>query len=61
MRKYCPELNGLSDKYIHKPWEAPSAILKDAGIELGKHYPKPIVDLKASRQRALDAFQEIKE
>ncbi|HCS81971.1 MAG TPA: deoxyribodipyrimidine photolyase, partial [Alteromonas macleodii] len=51
----------LSDKYIHKPWEAPSAILKDAGIELGKEYPKPIVDLKASRQRALDAFQTLKE
>ncbi len=61
MRKYCPELKKLSDKYIHKPWEAPSAILKDAGIELGKEYPKPIVDLKASRQRALDAFQTLKE
>ena len=61
VRKYCPELKKLSDKYIHKPWEAPSAILKDAGIELGKEYPKPIVDLKASRQRALDAFQTLKE
>ena len=61
VRKYCPELGKLSDKYIHKPWEAPNAILKDANIELGKDYPKPIVDLKASRQRALDAFQQIKE
>jgi deoxyribodipyrimidine photo-lyase len=33
---------------------------KDANLELGKNYPEPIVDLKASRQRALDAFQEIK-
>ncbi|BFT30344.1 deoxyribodipyrimidine photo-lyase [Alteromonas sp. D210916BOD_24] len=61
VRHYCPELTRLPNKYIHKPWEAPNTIANDAGIELGRTYPKPIVDLKASRQRALDAFQEIKE
>ncbi|MDO6565869.1 deoxyribodipyrimidine photo-lyase [Alteromonas sp. 1_MG-2023] len=61
VRKYCPELADLPDKYIHKPWDAPSVIAKDSGVELGKTYPKPIVDLKASRQRALDAFQALKE
>lgn len=61
VRKYCPELKGLPDKYIHKPWETPPVIAKDAGIVFGEDYPKPIVDLKASRQRALDAFQQIKE
>lgn len=60
VRKYCPELKDIPDKYIHKPWEIPGVISKDANFELGKNYPKPIVDLKASRQRALDAFQEIK-
>jgi deoxyribodipyrimidine photo-lyase len=60
VRKYCPELKDLPDKYIHKPWETPGVIAKDANLELGKNYPEPIVDLKASRQRALDAFQEIK-
>ena len=60
VRKYCPELKDLPDKYIHKPWETPGVIAKDAKLELGKSYPEPIVDLKASRQRALDAFQEIK-
>jgi deoxyribodipyrimidine photo-lyase len=60
VRKYCPELKDLPDKYIHKPWETPGVIAKDANLELGKSYPEPIVDLKASRQRALDAFQEIK-
>jgi len=61
VRKYCPELAALPDKYIHKPWEAPPVIAKDAGLQLGKNYPNPIVDLKASRQRALDAFQALKE
>ncbi len=61
VRHFCPELKHLPDKYIHKPWVAPSTVTKEAGVELGRTYPKPIVDLKASRQRALDAFQEIKE
>jgi deoxyribodipyrimidine photo-lyase len=60
VREYCPELAGLPDKYIHAPWDAPQAILSHAKIVLGHTYPKPIVDLKASRQRALDALQQNK-
>jgi len=60
VRTWCPELSKLPNKLIHKPWEAGSAELKQAGIALGDQYPEPIVDLKASRQRALDAFAEIK-
>ncbi|QJR82622.1 deoxyribodipyrimidine photo-lyase [Alteromonas pelagimontana] len=58
--QYCPELKLLPRKYIHKPWEAPEEVLRKANITLGADYPDPIVDLKASRQRALDAFAEIK-
>ena len=60
VRTWCPELKKLPNKYIHKPWEADKAALKQAGVELGNQYPEPLVDLKASRQRALDAFDEIK-
>jgi deoxyribodipyrimidine photo-lyase len=31
-----------------------------AGVELGKTYPAPIVDHAFARQRALDAFETIK-
>lgn len=61
VRQYCPELGKLPDKYIHDPWQAPQAVLEQAGITLGKHYPKPIVDLKTSRDRALAAFAQCKE
>ncbi|WP_194847509.1 cryptochrome/photolyase family protein [Candidatus Neptunochlamydia vexilliferae] len=60
-RKYVPELAKLSDKYLFRPWEAPEEILEQAGIVLGKDYPLPIVDLKASREEALAAFERIKE
>lgn len=60
VKQYCPELSRLPDKYIHCPWEAPEAILKACGVTLGQNYPKPLVDLKLSRQQALDAYSEIK-
>jgi deoxyribodipyrimidine photo-lyase len=60
VRRYVPELAALPNKWIHKPWLADDAVLKEAGVRIGDDYPKPMVDLKASRQRALDAFQTIK-
>lgn len=60
VKQYCPELIKLDKKYIHQPWNAPKDVLKDAEITLGDNYPEPLVDLKTSRQRALDAFSEIK-
>ncbi|MFT6270051.1 MAG: deoxyribodipyrimidine photo-lyase [Alphaproteobacteria bacterium] len=60
VRKYCPELSKLGKKFLHKPWEATPEELLAAGVVLGKDYPEPIVDLKASRHRALDAYASIK-
>jgi deoxyribodipyrimidine photo-lyase len=60
IRTYIPEIAHLPDKYIHCPWEAPPLILSGSNITLGKTYPRPIVDLKDSRERALEAFQSLK-
>lgn len=60
VKYYCPELKALPAKYIHQPWNAPQDVLAQANVTLGNDYPAPIVDLKASRQRALDAFAETK-
>ena len=57
VRKYVPELRDLPTKYLFNPWEAPLGVLNAADIELGVSYPIPIVDLKKSRQLALDAYQ----
>ena len=59
-KKYVPELKLLPNKFLFSPWEAPKEILEKAGIELGKDYPEPIVDLKYSRELALEAFGKTK-
>ena len=61
VRKWCPELTRLPRKYLYQPWEAAPPILHEAGIKLGTTYPKPIVDHKEGRQRALDAYDTLKQ
>ncbi len=61
VKRFCPELGSLPSKYIHNPWEASADFLQQHHILLDQTYPSPIVDLKQSRQRALDAFHQIKQ
>ena len=60
IRQYVPEIAKLPNKCLFAPWETQSFVLKEAGVELGKTYPYPIVDLKQSRNDALLAFQTLK-
>jgi deoxyribodipyrimidine photo-lyase len=60
VRQWLPELARLPDKWLHKPWEAPAAVLDAAGLEADSRYRRPLVDLKASRQVALGIWDELK-
>ena len=51
IRKWVPELADLDAKTIHEPYA------KNSEIQL--NYPQPIVDLKQSRIRAIEAFKQI--
>lgn len=51
IKKYCPELTSLSSKEIHDPWEACPEKMEAIG------YPKPIIDYKLARERALSAYK----
>lgn len=58
-RRWVPELKAMPKKFLHKPWEAPEAVLRDASVYLGDTYPRPIVDHKQARDRALTAFKSL--
>jgi len=51
VRRWVPELADVALAHIHAPWLAPSP---------PRDYPPPIVDLKASREAALAAYQSLR-
>ncbi|MEZ5534216.1 MAG: deoxyribodipyrimidine photo-lyase [Thiolinea sp.] len=51
IRRWVPELKDFSNKQIHQPYQY---------VDKFKDYPAPMVDLKASRARALERFAAIK-
>ena len=46
---------------IHAPWEASPMDLAAAGVELGVHYPRPVVDHAQARERTLQRYGAIRE
>jgi len=60
VRHWCPQLAKLPPQWIHQPHAAPQQILRAAGVELGRTYPKPVVNHPAARAAALAAFAQIK-
>ena len=55
-RRFVPELAEMPSKYLFNPFKAPREVLMRAGVRLGDTYPRPLVDVKSSRLRALDHF-----
>ncbi len=60
VRRWVPELAALPADWIHEPHRAPPAVLSAANVRIGKTYPAPRVDLKASRVEALEAYQSMR-
>lgn len=51
VKHWIPELAGVGEKWIHKPWEAPVRV----------DYPRPIVDHDLARKRALECYHRVRQ
>lgn len=60
IRRYLPQLAGLSDDLIHAPWEAGPIELEAGGVELGRNYPRPIVDHAEAREKTLARYAAVR-
>jgi deoxyribodipyrimidine photo-lyase len=60
IRRYLPQLAALPDSLIHTPWLARPIDLPAAKLELGKHYPLPVVQHDEARARTLQRYAVVK-
>jgi len=60
IKRYLPALAGLPPKHLHAPWQAPTDVLRSAGIALGEQYPLPIVQHDEARKRTLERYAVVK-
>ena len=60
IRRYLPVLAALPDAALHAPWEARPVDLANAGVEIGRNYPRPIVQHDAARARTLARYAVVK-
>lgn len=60
IRKYCPELAGLPNKFIHNPSNCPTLDRQAADLVLGSTYPRMIVDHSEARTKTFERYSIVK-
>ena len=60
IRRYLPQLAALSKTALHAPWTATATELRDAGLELGRNYPEPLVAHDEARALTLLRYAAVK-
>ncbi len=60
IRRWVPELARVDTVFIHEPWRMPTAAQVESGCEIGRDYPRPVVDHTEAVRFARARFTELK-
>ena len=60
IKKWLPALEQVPKEFIHEPWLMDSQLQNQVNCIIGKHYPSPIIDFKASYKIAKDRIAKIR-
>ena len=61
IRRYLPQLAGLSEQAIHAPWLAQPLELAAADVRLGQNYPHPRIVHEEARARTLARYAVVRQ
>lgn len=59
IKRWVPELAAVPAVYLHEPWRMNAEAESAAGCEIGRNYPRPVVDHKEAVRHAREKFSEI--
>jgi deoxyribodipyrimidine photo-lyase len=61
VRRYVPELANVPNKFVHQPHLMAPAEQLRADVQVGRDYPRPIVEHKLQRVRALELYGRVRD
>jgi deoxyribodipyrimidine photo-lyase len=57
IERWVPELANLPEKYLSQPEKTPLSVQQRVGVDIGKDYPRPIIEYESARAKARKRYE----